>query len=131
MLAMKWLPLLLCCLGSFSFHLMTDVLPGLMSAGPLIQEGIANVLGPLACVLTENTAVTKLNCVPSFEESVCENISVLCPNCDSDAVNGKGNLFFREARSCCFYYFCACAFTSELVSLYVQGNEEARFLKCI
>ncbi|XP_015779599.1 PREDICTED: serine/threonine-protein kinase ATR-like, partial [Acropora digitifera] len=90
MLAMKWLPLLLCCLGSFSFHLMTDVLPGLMSAGALIQEGIANVLGPLACVLTENTVVTKLNCDPSFEESVCENISVLCPNCDSDAVIGKG-----------------------------------------
>lgn len=84
---------------------MTDVLPDLMSAGPLVQEEIANVLGPLACVLTENTVVTKLNCDPSFEESVCESISVLCPYCDSDAVNGKGNLYFNAASLTLIYRF--------------------------
>ena len=89
--AIKWLPLLMSSLGSFSFHLMTDVLPGLMTASPLVQEEIANTIGPLACVLTENTVVTKLKHDLSFDESVCNSITFICPDCN-DARNQKGDV---------------------------------------
>ncbi|XP_068737355.1 serine/threonine-protein kinase ATR-like isoform X2 [Montipora capricornis] len=90
-LALKWLPLLLSSLGSFSYHMVTDVLPGHIAANPLVQEEIAKIIGPLACVLTDNTVITKLKSDLSFDKSVCESITVICPDCDSVAGNQKGS----------------------------------------
>ena len=92
-LALKWLPLLLSSLGSFSYHMVTDVLPGHIAANPFVQEEIAKIIGSLACVLTDNTVITKLKSDLSFDKSVCESITVICPDCDSDAGNQKGDLF--------------------------------------
>ena len=92
-MALKRLPLLLCSLGSFSFHLMTDVLPGLMTAGTAVQEEIAKVIGSLACVLTENTVVRKMKDGLCFDESVCNGITLLCPDCDSCDVYKTGDVY--------------------------------------
>ena len=75
---------------------MTDVLPGLMTAGSAVQEEIAKVAGSLACVLTENTVIRKMKGDLCFEESVCNGITLLCPDCDSD-VNKTGNVYLFTA----------------------------------
>lgn len=87
-MALKWLPLLLSSLGSFSFHLMTDVLPGMIAVGGAVQEEIARGLGSLACVLTENTVTMKLKEDLCFDDSVCNSITFLCPDCDSTHKTG-------------------------------------------
>ena len=92
-LALKWLPLLLSSLGSFSFHLMTNILPGVMSAAGAIQEEIAKIIGPLACVLTDNTVIRKMNNYLCFDEAVCNSITFLCPDCDSEITKKRGSVF--------------------------------------
>ena len=92
-LALKWLPLLLSSLGSFSFHLMTDILPGVMTASGAIQEEIAKIIGPLACVLTDNTVVRKMNNDLCFDDAVCNSITFLCPDCDSEVTKKRGSVF--------------------------------------
>ena len=94
MLALKWLPLLLSSLGSFSFHLMTDILPEVMTDGGAIQEEIARVIGSLACVLTDNTVIRKLKVDLCFYDAACNSITFCCPDCDSDAANKTGDLFY-------------------------------------
>ena len=91
--ALKWLPLLLSSLGSFSFHLMTDILPGVMSASGAIQEEIAKIIGPLACVLTDNTVIRKMNNDLCFDDAVCNSITFLCPDCDSEITKKRGSVF--------------------------------------
>ena len=92
-LALKWLPLLLSSLGSFSFHLMTNILPGVMTASGAIQEEIAKIIGPLACVLTDNTVVRKMNNDLCFDDAVCNSITFLCPDCDSEVTKKRGSVF--------------------------------------
>ena len=92
-LALKWLPLLLSSLGSFSFHLMTNILPGVMSAAGAIQEEIAKIIGPLACVLTDNTVIRKMNNDLCFDDAVCNSITFLCPDCDSEITKKRGSVF--------------------------------------
>ena len=92
-LALKWLPLLLSSLGSFSFHLMTDILPGVMTASGAIQEEIAKIIGPLACVLTDNTVIRKMNNDLCFDDAVCNSITFLCPDCDSEIIKKRGSVF--------------------------------------
>ena len=92
-LALKWLPLLLSSLGSFSFHLMTDILPGVMTARGAIQEEIAKIIGPLACVLTDNTVIRKMNNDLCFDDAVCNSIAFLCPDCDSEITKKRGSVF--------------------------------------
>ena len=92
-LALKWLPLLLSSLGSFSFHLMTDILPGVMTASGAIQEEIAKIIGPLACVLTDNTVIRKMNNDLCFDDAVCNSITFLCPDCDSEITKKRGSVF--------------------------------------
>lgn len=89
--ALKQFPLLLCSLGSFSFHLISDVLPGLLSCGEAVQVEIAKVIGSLACVLTENTVIKKLKEELSFDGPVCSCITFLCPDCDPNFRNKTGN----------------------------------------
>ena len=89
--ALKWLPLLLSSLGSYSFHLITDILPGLLSCGEAVQEEIGKVIGSLACVLTENTMIKKLKNELPFDHPVCSSITFLCPDCDSVVLNKTGN----------------------------------------
>jgi len=89
--ALKQLSLLLCSLGSFSFHLISDVLPGLLSCGEAVQEEIAKVIGSLACILTENTVIRKLKEQLSFDDPVCSSITFLCPDCDPNFQNKTGN----------------------------------------
>lgn len=90
--ALKQFPLLLCSLGSFSFHLISDVLPGLLSCGEAVQVEIAKVIGSLACVLTENTVIKKLKEELSFDGPVCSCITFLCPDCDPNFRNKTGNI---------------------------------------
>ena len=92
-LALKWLPLLLSSLGSFSFHLMTDILPGVMTASGAIQEEIAKIIGPLSCVLTDNTVIRKMNNDLCFDDAVCNSITFLCPDCDSEITKKRGSVF--------------------------------------
>ena len=92
-LALKWLPLLLSSLGSFSFHLMTDILPGVMTASGAIQEEIAKIIGPLACVLTDNTVIRKMNNDLCFDDAVCNSVTFLCPDCDSEITKKRGSVF--------------------------------------
>ena len=92
-LALKWLPLLLSSLGSFSFHLMTNILPGVMTASGAIQEEIAKIIGPLACVLTDNTVIRKMNNDLCFDDAVCNSITFLCPDCDSEITKKRGSVF--------------------------------------
>ena len=92
-LALKWLPLLLSSLGSFSFHLMTDILPGVMNASGAIQEEIAKIIGPLACVLTDNTVIRKMNNDLCFDDAVCNIVTFLCPDCDSEITKKRGSVF--------------------------------------
>lgn len=92
--ALKQLPLLLCSLGSFSFHLIPDVLPGLLSCGEAVQVEIAKVIGSLACILTENTVIRKLKRALSFDDPVCSNITFLCPDCDPNFQNKTGTCTF-------------------------------------
>ena len=91
-LALKWLPLLLSSLGSFSFHLMTDILPGVITASGAIQEEIAKIIGPLACVLTDNTVIRKMNNDLCFDGAVCNSITFLCPDCDSEITKKRGSV---------------------------------------
>ena len=94
--ALKELPLLLCSLGSFSFHLISDVLPGLLSCREAVQVEIAKVIGSLACVLTENTVIRKLKEEFSFDGPVCSGITFLCPDCDPNFRNNTGNISARK-----------------------------------
>ena len=100
-LALKWLPLLLSSLGSFSFHLMTDILPGVMTASGAIQEEIAKIIGPLACVLTDNTVIRKMNNDLCFDDAVCNSITFLCPDCDSEIIKKRGSVFTFD-----LYMYC-------------------------
>lgn len=99
--ALKWLPLLLSSLGSFSFHLMTDILPGIMTANGAIQEEIAKIIGPLACVLTDNTVIRKMNSDLCFDDAVCNSITFLCPDCDSEIIKKRGSVFTFD-----LYMYC-------------------------
>ena len=80
---------------------MTDILPGVMSAGGVVQEEIARVIGSLACVLTENTVIRKLDKNLCFDDPVCNSITFVCPDCDSDAANKTGDLFWSTWHSLC------------------------------
>ena len=71
---------------------MTDALPGLLSSGSAVQEEIAKVVGYLACVLTENTVIKKVKDEPCFDEAVCNGVTFVCSDCDSDAATKKGDL---------------------------------------
>ncbi|RMX47129.1 hypothetical protein pdam_00018677 [Pocillopora damicornis] len=81
--ALKYLPLLLSSLGSYSFHLINNILPGLLSCGEGVQVEIAKTIGSLACVLTENTVIKKLRNELPFHKSISSSITFLCPDCDS------------------------------------------------
>ena len=82
----------MCSLGSFSFNLISGVLPGLLSCGEAVQVEIAKVIGSLACVLTENTVIRKLKEELSFDGPVCSCITFLCPDCDRNFQNNTGNI---------------------------------------
>ena len=89
--ALKYLPLLLSSLGSYSFHLINNILPGLLSCGEGVQVEIAKTIGSLACVLTENTVIKKLKNELPFHKSISGSITFLCPDCDSVIQNKAGN----------------------------------------
>ena len=89
--ALKYLPLLLSSLGSYSFHLINNILPGLLSCGEGVQVEIAKTIGSLACVLTENTVIKKLRNELPFHKSISSSITFLCPDCDSIIQNKAGN----------------------------------------
>ena len=80
---------------------MTDILPGVMTAGGAIQEEIAKIIGPLACVLTDNTVIRKMNKDLCFDEAVCNSITILCPDCDSEIINKRGRVFTFD-----LYMYC-------------------------
>ena len=71
---------------------MTDILPGVLSAGGAIQEEIAKIIGPLACVLTDNTVIRKMNSDLCFDDAVCNSITFLCPDCDSEIIKKRGSV---------------------------------------
>ena len=98
---LKCLPLLLSSLGSFSFHLITEFLPGLLSCGEAVQHEIAKVIGSLACVLTENTVIRKLKDELSFDDPVCSSITFLCPDCDRNVSNKAGNMYVGYINNNC------------------------------
>lgn len=95
--ALKRLPLLLSSLGSFSFHLITDIIPGLLSCGEAVQVEIAKVIGSLACVLTENTVIKKLKEQLPFDDPVSSSITFLCPDCDPNFPNKTGNMLVMHS----------------------------------
>ncbi|KAK3744393.1 hypothetical protein QZH41_012155, partial [Actinostola sp. cb2023] len=82
-LAIKWLPTLLCSLGSFSYSLVPDNLQKLLSMGSVIQKQVGKALGPLACVLTEH-ALVKRWVSPYKATPLGRCIGLYCPVCDKN-----------------------------------------------
>ncbi|XP_022800792.1 serine/threonine-protein kinase ATR-like [Stylophora pistillata] len=90
--ALKYFPLLLSSIGSYAFHLINNVLPGMLSCGEAVQVEIAKTIGSLACVLTENTVIKKLKNELPFQHSISSSIACLCPDCDSINQNKADDL---------------------------------------
>ena len=80
---------------------MTNILPGVMSAAGAIQEEIAKIIGPLACVLTDNTVIRKMTDDLCFDDAVCNSVTFLCPDCDSEIIKKRGSVFTFD-----FYVYC-------------------------